>query len=77
MMSWLRLLQAVVSASSTASTTPRRVAYLPEKHVDFIFSVKPEPSPMFWVYVALVIFVIVIAASYVRRRRRQDRDTIS
>jgi cell division protein FtsW (lipid II flippase) len=76
MASWLRLLQAVAAASSTASTTRRRVAFLPEKHVDFIFSVKPEPS-IFWICVILALFVIGITLYYIRIRRRQARDTIS
>jgi cell division protein FtsW (lipid II flippase) len=77
MTSWLRLLQAVAAASSTASTTSRRVAFLPEKHVDIIFSVSPEPSSFFWVCVILVLFVIAVTLFYLRRRRRQARDTIS
>ena len=72
---WLSLLQAV-TASSTASTTPRRVAFLPEKHVDFIFSIKPEPS-IFSICLVLVLFVIAVTLYYVRIRRRQRRDTIS
>jgi cell division protein FtsW (lipid II flippase) len=65
------LLQAAATASSTATTTPRRVAYLPEEHVDFIFSVHAERIAILRLIVVVVLVVTLIYV--IRRRRRQSR----
>jgi cell division protein FtsW (lipid II flippase) len=58
------------TASSTSSTTLRRVAYLPESHTDFIFSVSPDAFSI----VQLAVVVILLATLiYVLRRRRRTR----
>jgi len=68
--SWIAALQMVMqTASSTASTTPRRVAYLPESHTDFIFSV--QDGRFFIIAVALLVVILLMATEMVRRRRRR------
>jgi len=64
-MIWRVLLQ-IAAASSTASTSPRRVAYLPEKHTDFIFSVQPDGFSSLWIGLAALLAVLVV---WLRRRR--------
>jgi len=68
-------LQAVAqSASSTGSSTPRRLAFVPERHVDFVFSVYPEPvSIVALVAVVLLLFALVILLR--RRRAKRDNDS--
>ena len=74
-MLWTLLLQVAATASSTASTTPRRMAYLPEKHVDFIFSVVPEKASI--VRLVAVVVLVILLLYVIRRRRRHARDEIS
>ena len=58
------------TASSTSSTTIRRVAYLPESHTDFIFSLEPDTFAI----VRLVVVAILLATLlYALRRRRRTR----
>jgi cell division protein FtsW (lipid II flippase) len=65
------MLQAVtVTTSSTASTTVRRTAYLPESHTDFIFSMRPET---FSIIRMATIVILLLALIYVLRRRRRMR----
>ena len=74
-MSWIGLLQIAATASTTASSTPRRVAYLPEKHIDFIFSVVPEKPSI--VRLVVVVVLVVLLIYVIRRRRRRAPDEIS
>jgi cell division protein FtsW (lipid II flippase) len=67
----LRALQVVMqAASSTSSTTSRRVAYLPDSHTDFIFSVSLDT---FSIVRLAVVVVLVTTLIYVLRRRRRMR----
>ena len=74
-MSWISLLQVGATASTTASSTPRPLAYLPEKHTDFIFSVVPEKASI--VRLVAVVVLVLVLLYVIRRRRRQSRDEIS
>ena len=71
------MLQAAATASSTATTTPRRVAFLPEQHTDFIFAVVPENVSL--LEMAILVLLVAGLIYFVRRRRRrnQSRDAIS
>jgi len=68
--SWIAALRMVMqTASSTASTTLRRVAYLPESHTDFIFSV--QDGRFFIIAVAGLVVTLLMITEMVRRRRRR------
>jgi cell division protein FtsW (lipid II flippase) len=67
----ISLLQA--TASGTATSTPRRIAFVPEQHVDFIFSVHPE-KPSILALSVLIIAGMLLVVFLRRRRRRQPRD---
>jgi len=56
------------TGSSTASTT-RRLAYLPESHTDFIFSV--QDGRFFIIAVAILVVILLTITEMVRRRRRR------
>jgi len=72
MIPWFAALQTVVqTASSTASTTLRRVAYVPESHVDFIFSVQLERSSI--VALAIGVLTLLVIMLIVKRRRARRR----
>jgi cell division protein FtsW (lipid II flippase) len=66
----MAMLQTVTEASSTASTTVPRVAYLPESHTDFIFSLRPETLSIIR---TAAIVVVLLTLIYVLRRRRRMR----
>ena len=74
-MGWITMLQVAATASTTASSTRRRLAYLPEKHTDFIFSVVPEKASI--VRLVAVVVLVMVLLYVIRRRRRQSRDEIS
>jgi cell division protein FtsW (lipid II flippase) len=59
------------SASSTGSSTPRRLAYLPEQHVDFIFSARPERFSI--AGLAAVVLLLLALITVLRRRRAKDK----
>ncbi|MFL5508091.1 MAG: FtsW/RodA/SpoVE family cell cycle protein [Gemmatimonadaceae bacterium] len=67
-----RLVLQITAASSTATSTPRRVAFVPEHHTDFIFSIVPERLSI----VPLVLMAVLVGALIwiLRRRRRISRD---
>jgi cell division protein FtsW (lipid II flippase) len=68
MIPWIAALQTVVQTpSSTASTTLRRIAYVPESHVDFIFSVQRERVSI--AALAIVVLILLMLMQIVRRRR--------
>jgi cell division protein FtsW (lipid II flippase) len=70
--SWIAALRMVMqTTSSTASTTLRRVAYLPETHTDFIFSVRD--GRFFMIAVALLVVILLMITEMVRRRRRRPK----
>ena len=72
MIPWFAALQTVVqTASSTASTTLRRVAYVPVSHVDFIFSVQLERSSI--VALAIGVLTLLVIMLIVKRRRARRR----
>ena len=73
---WRMVLQAAATQSGTATTTQRRVAFVPEQHTDFIFAVVPENVSI--LEVVLLVALIAGLIYFVRRRRRnQSRDAIS
>jgi cell division protein FtsW (lipid II flippase) len=64
----LALLQTVTqSASSTGSTTPRRLAFIPEQHTDFVFAVVRED---FSIVTLAVVMLLLFTLTFVLRRRR-------
>jgi MYXO-CTERM domain-containing protein len=69
-MYWQLLLQ--VAAASSTSSTPRRLAFVPEHHVDFIFSVQPDGFSSLWIGLAVLLAVLVVWL----RRRRQGQDRV-
>jgi cell division protein FtsW (lipid II flippase) len=74
MVPWIAALQTVMqTASGTASTTLRRVAYVPESHVDFIFSVQRERLSI--VALAIVILILLVIMLSVRRRRARGESS--
>jgi cell division protein FtsW (lipid II flippase) len=64
----IALLQAVArTASTTASGSPRRLAFVPEPHTDFIFSVSREEFSILRLGITLLVLFVLIR--YIRRRR--------
>lgn len=69
-MSLVAALQLVVqAASSTSSSSPRHLAYLPEQHPDFIFSVRREQFSI----VGLAVVVLLLLTMNRVLKRRQSR----
>jgi len=67
----IAVLQMVMqTASSTASTTSRRLAFLPERHTDFIFSVRRDEFSIIGLAI-LVLVLFTITRVLKRRRARQ------
>jgi cell division protein FtsW (lipid II flippase) len=63
----------IQTALSAASTTLRRVAYLPESHTDFIFSV--QDGRFFIIAVAVLAVILLMITEVVRRRRRPSESS--
>lgn len=70
-MLWIVGLQTAISASSTGSSTLRRLAYLPKEHTDFTFSVSRDDFSILRLGISLLIVLLVV--SYLRRRRRSAK----
>jgi cell division protein FtsW (lipid II flippase) len=62
------------AASSAGSSTPRQLAFVPERHVDFVFSVYPEPVSIV-ALVAVVLLLLALAILLRRRRAKRDGDS--
>jgi cell division protein FtsW (lipid II flippase) len=61
------------TASSTASTTIRRVAYVPESHVDFIFSFSVQRERVSILALAILAAILLTIMLIVKRRRVRRR----
>jgi cell division protein FtsW (lipid II flippase) len=59
------------TASSTGSTTPRQLEFLPVEHTDFIFSVKGDDFSIVGIGISLLI--LLLATRFIRRRRSLKR----
>jgi cell division protein FtsW (lipid II flippase) len=64
----IAVLQLLVqAASSTASTSPRRLEFVTEPHRDFVFSIVGDDFSLVGIGISLLILLLVIR--YIRRRR--------
>ena len=68
-MLWIVGLQTAISASSTSSSTLRRVAYLSAQHTDFHFSADAVSI----LRLATSLLIILLVVRYLRRRRRSTK----
>jgi cell division protein FtsW (lipid II flippase) len=59
------------TASSTGSSTPRQLEFLPVEHTDFIFSVKGDDFSIVGIGISLLILLLV--TRFIHRRRSLKR----